>query len=351
MANRFLSRDEAIKKLIAFQANALMTITIIVVNFNSGKLIRDCLSALSKQTFENFWVVVVDNCSSDGSIVGCEQFDKRFLILPLKENLGFAAANNLVALNTNTPWLATLNPDAIAEPTWIEELFKATVRYPEVTMFGSTQINGHDHTILDGTGDVYSFLGLPLRGNYRHPVSDLPLEGYVFSPCAAAALFRTDIFESVEGFDERFFCYCEDVDLGFRLRLLDYRCIQVRDAMVFHFGAHITGYRSPFSTYYSYRNRLWVLIKNMPTALLVPVLIFHTIATVALLLRNIATDVEIHALKGLLDGIRRSPEMWKSRRTIQRLRKVSTLSVAGMISWSPIGFLTRSHDVRPIRGR
>lgn len=351
MTNRLLSRDDAIKKLHEFQANSSMVVTIIVVNFNSGKLIYDCLDALSKQTFANFQVAIVDNGSTDSSIVGCEHFDERFMILPLKENLGFAAANNLVGLSTCTPWIATLNPDAIAEPTWLEQLFKAAERYPEVIMFGSTQIKGHDHKILDGTGDVYSFCGLPIRGNYNHPVSDLPDEGYVFSPCAAAALFRTDIFQSVNGFDERFFCYCEDVDLGFRLRLLSYQCIQVRAAVVYHFGSHIAGYRSAFSTYHSYRNRLWMLIKNMPTALFIAVLMFHTVATAALLLREIAAEAERPALKGILDGIRRSPEMWKSRRDIQRSRKVSTRSVAGMICWSPIVFLKRSHDVRPVQGR
>ena len=151
----------------------------------------------------------------------------------------------------------------------------ATTRHPDAVMFGSTQIDAADIRRLDGAGDVYHASGLVWRGHHGAPVGSLPPEGEVFAPCAAAALYRRDLFLEAGGFDEGFFCYCEDVDLGFRLRLLGHKCIQVAGARVHHVGSAITGRRSTFATYHSTRNRIWMFVKNMPMALLVPLLPLH----------------------------------------------------------------------------
>ena len=89
--------------------------------------------------------------------------------------------------------------------------------------------------------------------------------GEIFAPCAAAALYRRAAFLEAGGFDEHFFCYMEDVDLGFRLRLLGYRCGYAPAAIVHHVGSGTTGARSPFTVYHGHRNLVWTYVKNMPT--------------------------------------------------------------------------------------
>ncbi len=93
-------------------------------------------------------------------------------------------------------------------------------------------------------------------------------EREVFSACAAAALYRRDVFEALGGLDEDFFCYMEDVDLGFRLRLAGWGCTYVPTAVVHHVGSATSGRRSHFTTYHGHRNLVWVFFKNMPGALL-----------------------------------------------------------------------------------
>ncbi len=122
-------------------------------------------------------------------------------------------------------------------PDWLEQLIAATRRNPDVVMFGSTQIDATDPQRLDGAGDHYLASGLPWRGGHGWPVKELPREAEVFAPCAAACLIRADAFREAKGFDERFFCYVEDVDLAFRLRLMGHCCIQVPAAVVRHVGA------------------------------------------------------------------------------------------------------------------
>ncbi|MGO9117845.1 MAG: glycosyltransferase family 2 protein [Desulfomonilaceae bacterium] len=322
-------------------------VTVIVVNYNSGGYLTECLEALSKQTFGPFTVVVVDNASRDASLSLHTQLDERFFLVKLPRNVGFAEANNLVGLCASSPWIATLNPDAIPAVDWLEQLIRASLRYEDVAMFGSTQIKEGDRSLLDGCGDVYSFSGMIWRGNYGRPLVKLPDEGEVFSPCAAAALYRTDVFQSTGGFDKRFFCYCEDVDLGFRIRLLRHRCVQVRDAVVYHVGSGSAGKRSDFSIYHGFRNRFWTYIKDMPSPLFQLLLVPHVVATLCHLLLETGHGQGKSAWKGLRDSLRGLREIWASRRLVQRKRRVSAAAVARALCWSPARMFTRGHDVRP----
>lgn len=86
-------------------------------------------------------------------------------------------------------------------------------------MFGSLQIDANDPMRLDGYGDFYAFFGSPWRGGLDKYISKTPVDIECFSPCAAAALYYREAFEQIDGFDEQYFCYYEDIDLGFRLRL------------------------------------------------------------------------------------------------------------------------------------
>jgi GT2 family glycosyltransferase len=200
------------------------------------------MDALERQTFAGFEAVIVDNASTDGSIDALRLPDDRFRIERAGANLGFAAGSNLGARACACAWIAMLNPDTEPHPTWLEEFRRSMERHPGVRMFGSTQIDATDPARVDGFGDVYSIFGTAWRGASGWPVSLLPDEDHeVFSPCAAGALYAREAFESAGGFDESFFCYLEDVDLGFRLRLRGERCVQVRRALLTHAGSGISG--------------------------------------------------------------------------------------------------------------
>jgi N-acetylglucosaminyl-diphospho-decaprenol L-rhamnosyltransferase len=208
-------------------------ISLVIVNYNSGNHLTHALRAVAAQTFDNFETIVVDNCSSDDSFARAQNAageDARFIFVTAKSNLGFAAGSNLGAARARGDWIALLNPDAVPAPDWLEQLLGATRRHPDVVMFGSTQIDAVDPLRLDGAGDHYFATGIPWRGGRGWPVEELPSEGEVFAPCAAACLFRADVFREARGFDERFFCYVDDIDLAFRLRLMGHRCIQVSAA-------------------------------------------------------------------------------------------------------------------------
>ena len=323
-------------------------VRVIIVNYNGGPLIQTCVDRLAAQSLSDFEAVVVDNGSTDGSAAALCLPDQRFSVILTGRNLGFAAANNLGARHCRAPWLATLNPDAFADPAWLAALRRATERHPDAAMFGSTQIDGRDPTRLDGCGDVCSAYGIPWRGGYQYPVEAQPVEdGEPFAPCAAAALYRRDAFEEVGGFDEAFFCYLEDVDLGYRLRLCGHQGIQVPEARVEHLGSAISGRTSRFTLYQSYRNRVWLVFNNSPFPLILVLLPLHLAATLYLLIRTRRLQDIGPCLDGLWAGMRTLPSRWPARRRVQGLRRISNWRVARALTWSTRKPRARAIDLRP----
>jgi GT2 family glycosyltransferase len=327
-------------------------VCVIIVNYNGGSLLRRCIGTLGDQTLPPREIIIVDNGSADGSIAGLNDLPVmktgRVRIITPGANLGFAAANNLGASQAGTPWIATLNPDAFPEPEWLAQLMDAATRHPDAAMFGSTQLDAADVRRLDGAGDVYHASGLVWRGHHGAPVDSLPPEGEVFAPCAAAALYRRDLFLEAGGFDEGFFCYCEDVDLGFRLRLMGHKCIQVAGARVHHVGSAITGRRSAFATYHSTRNRIWMFVKNMPMVLLIPLLPPHLALNALLLLRAAFMGEAGTMLRGLRDAVFGMKKVLAQRRIIQARRAASISGLAARMDWSVGGVLGRRSKTHPV---
>jgi N-acetylglucosaminyl-diphospho-decaprenol L-rhamnosyltransferase len=312
---------------------------IIIVSHNCADYLGRCFEALLAQTVRDFEAVVVDNASRDLDRIALPD-DPRFTLLAMGENLGFAAGNNAGARGARTPWLVTLNPDAFPAPDWLERLAAAAAAHPEFALFGSTQLAAHDPGLLDGEGDRYSVFGLTWRAGCGRRAAPPYFTGEVFSPCACAAMYRRDLFEAVGGFDERFFCYCEDIDLGFRMRLADARCLQVGDAVVHHVGSGVTSRYGDFSLYHGIRNLVWTLVKNVPFPLVLLVAPLHLAATALFTLRWRASNPGT-AGRALRDALRGLPEALRQRRTIQATRRVSLSGLARVLTWSPLAVRRR----------
>ena len=252
------------------------SVTIVIVNWNSGALLKRCLSKLQEQTRKPEKIIIVDNASTDGSVEEIT-LDANVSLFKCDTNLGFAGGNNYAFNHIDTEFIALLNPDAFPEHDWLELLLAAANSYPEAAAFGSCQLIGENAELLDGYGDAYHFSGLVWRKGYgqkrgRSTTSSCT----IFSPCAAAALYRREALLEVGGFDDDYFCYVEDVDLGFRLRLAGYQSIYVADAVVHHLGSATTGgQHSDFSIYHGHRNLVWTFVKNMPGILFWFLFPFH----------------------------------------------------------------------------
>ncbi len=321
-----------------------MQVTLVIVAFNARRCLAGCLDAVAAQRLRPAEIVVIDNASNDGSADLAAAHPSRPRVVRSGINLGFAAACNLAAREARTEWLAFLNPDAYPEPSWLERLLDATRRHPGVDAFGSTQIDAYDPTRLDGVGDAYFFGGQPFRALHGKNANTLPDEGEVFAPCAAAALWRRERFLALGGFEERFFCYGEDVDLAYRHRLGGGRCVQVPDAVVRHEGSAITGRRSPFTVYHCQRNRVWAHLRDSPLTLLILSLPVFLLLNVALGGKATYHGQISAYLRAMRDAALGAGPFLRERRALHRGRS-STLKIARALTWSPLAMMRRRAKV------
>ncbi|MEM8636104.1 MAG: glycosyltransferase family 2 protein [Pseudomonadota bacterium] len=324
-------------------------LTVIIVNYNGKRFLQGALDSLSKQTDQEFQVILADNASSDGSLDGLRTDHlPAFELLASDENLGFAGGNNLAAKHATTPWIALLNPDAAAFTNWVAELRHATEVFPNVNVFAGATLNMDRPDIMDGAGDAYFGFGLPWRGGYGRTASEMPSVGTCFSPCGAAALYKREVFLGAGGFPEAFFCFCEDVDLAFQLRLQGETCVFWPDAKAYHVGGGTTGPASSFAVYHGARNRAWTFFRNMPPVALAVLLPFHFLLTAALILRAGARKELRPTLRGLRDAFF-TGQLFAGRKGIQARRTVSSWQIMQAFSWSPLRVLGKKPDVRPLK--
>lgn len=311
--------------------------SVVIVNYNAGAMLANVMSALSKQTYKNFEVVVIDNNSRDDSWRAAENLPFPCRLVRLSSNTGFASANNFAVKNhVNAEWLFLLNPDAYPEPECLEIAVQNISQTPGIDCFACSLIDANDPSRLDGLGDTYHISGLHWRTGHgalcditpTHPVE-------VFSACAAAAIYRTETYRQLGGFDETYFAYSEDVDLGFRLRLIEGKSLLLPNARVHHVGSAITGRSSDFSVYHGHRNLTWTFIKNVPAPLIFILLPVH-LAMILYMGCFFAASGRLGLyMRTKIDAFKHIRPLLAQRKVIQSKRTCSCLNLLQMMSWLP----------------
>lgn len=233
--------------------------------------LEDCLRSLSVQTVSDFEIVVVDNSGQgladrNPVVHGCAT------VIANKVNVGFGAAINQVFRQSSTPFLATLNDDAVADPKWLESLLASIEQRPEIGMCASQVRLTCDSgdALLDSAGMLICRDGSSKQRGHQQPAAGFARGREVLCPSGSAALYRRAMLEEIGLFDESFFLYCEDTDLGLRARWAAWECRYVPDAVVHHRYSHSAGKASPLKAYYVERNRLFLIVKNFPASLIFP---------------------------------------------------------------------------------
>lgn len=313
----------------------LKNVAILIINWKSSSLLLDCLKCIFRQKSIAADVIILDNGGEDPIP---EDYLKRFssvLFHKSEKNVGFAAGNNLLLrMAAGYKWIALVNPDTFLEPSWLNNMLSAAKNNPRYSFFASHLVRANNPSKIDGDGDAMHVSGLAWRKNYGLAANQgaiNPTE--VFSPCAAAALYRRDVLEEVGGFDEDFFCYFEDIDLGFRLRLAGHRCLFVPDAVAYHVGyASTGGQQSDFVVYHGHRNLVWNYVKNMPGILFwlfLPLHIIFNFVTVVWFSIKGRSRIIFKSKYDALLGITR---MWKKRHEIQKNRQTSIIKILKILN-------------------
>jgi GT2 family glycosyltransferase len=304
-------------------ANQTISTTVVIVNWNGRRLISHCLAGLSRQTYQRFNTIVVDNNSKDGSVAYIKKYFPEVRIIALDRNEGFAVANNIAIDQARTKYVALINNDAVAHPQWLEKLIECMEGAPAVGIAASKILYKNNQTVIDRAGDAYTTAGAGyLRGR------GMSAEAYrrkekIFGACAGAAIYRRSMLVEIGGFDEDFFLLYEDVDLSFRAQLNGYTCLYEPDSIAYHAPSSSIGSDSPTSIYYGHRNLEWVYVKNMPVRLIIRTFFSHLIYDLSAMLFFTLTGKATLFLKAKRDALTGIGKMLKKRKQIQTVRQVS----------------------------
>lgn len=238
-------------------------VTVIIPNYNGLKFMRLCMESLRQQRCRDFRVLVVDNGSDDGSVQWLKE--QRIPTIFLKENTGFTGAVNTGIRAAGTEFVLLLNNDTVAEPGLVGELLKTIERSEKIFAVSSKMIQMHHRELMDDAGDMYSVLGWAYQRGVGRSARGYNKPGEVFSACAAAAIYRKKVFETIGLFDEMHFCYLEDIDVCYRAKIYGYHNRYCPSAVVYHVGSATSGSKyNGFKVKLAARNNIYLNYKNMP---------------------------------------------------------------------------------------
>jgi len=245
----------------------MLSVAVAIPTLHGDDTLASCLEALSGQTYADFEVVIVNN---SGRALAVNEGRYAFPVRVIRPgaNVGFGAAVNLAIRATDACYIATLNDDAEPDTGWLAALAGEMESDAQIGMCAShIRLAGGEQ--LDSAGMTICFDGSSRQRGHREPAARFSQSEDVLLPSACAALYRRGMLEDIGLFDEDFFLYCEDTDLGLRARWAGWRCRYVAGAGVKHRYSHSAGAYSPLKARFVERNRLWVAIKNFPAAMLI----------------------------------------------------------------------------------
>ena len=251
-------------------------ISVVILNWNGGRLVEECLISLQTQTYHPLETIVVDNASTDGSadLIKTKFPDVKLIVN--ERNLGFGDGNNVGIQASQGRYVMILNNDTRLDPHCIEELKRSIEKEKRYGASASKILLDGDENLLDAAGISICKDGLSIGRGRLESADRYQVEEEVFFASGCVSLFRREMLDDIGLFDEDFFAYADDTDMGWRARLAGWRCIYNPKAIVYHSHSASSSAYSHLKAFLVERNRIWVAIKYFPISLLI-VGQFHTL--------------------------------------------------------------------------
>ena len=323
-------------------------VSAIVVNWNGGAMLRDALASLFAQTWPALEVILVDNGSTDDSVAQAERcFGDKLVVIRNAKNEGFAGGNNAGFLAAKGEWIFLLNSDAVCDPGVVAELMEFAADKSDVGQLACRVVQADHPNVFDSTGLLLYPDGVcRSRGWQEKNLGQYDRAEEVLAPHGCACALRKVMLDRIGGFDEDFFCYLEDLDLGVRGQLAGWKCWYVPTTLVRHKKSSTAGNYSVFKAYHVERNRLYCLWKWMPRFLVFVSPLFtlnryamqaYAVHTHQGLSAQFVKEYSTARLFLLLIQVRvaalyRLPRMLAKRRQIRNMRTISVREWYGLIS-------------------
>jgi GT2 family glycosyltransferase len=323
-------------------------VDLVIVNWNGLRHLPACFQALRVQTLTDFQVWLVDNGSTDGSVDWVRRHAPQTRVLLNSRNRGFAAANNQAIRAGHAPYVATLNNDTIADPTWLAELAHALDEAPRLGAAASLMLFADRSDMINSAGVAVDRLGIAWDRLGGRPVSaSEAAPTTVFGACAGAALYRRAMLDDIGLFDEDFFAYLEDVDLAWRAQWAGWETVYVPGARVLHCHSATAGEGSPFKRRLLGRNKVWLILKNYPLPYLWQYWLLIWGYDTAAVARALLTRSAAGVIAGRCAGWLGAAQAWRKRRHLARRRSAQQMLALLAPAQLPSAVLARYRHLRP----
>jgi GT2 family glycosyltransferase len=323
-------------------------VSAIIVNWNGGAMLQDALASLFAQTWPALEVILVDNASTDGSVEQAEQsFGEKLVVIRNPKNEGFSRGNNIGFQATKGEWVFLLNSDAVCDPDVIDELMKFVADKPDVGQLACRVVRADQPNFFDSAGLLLYPDGVARsRGWEEKDLGQYDRAEEVLAPHGCACALRKAMLDRIGGFDEDFFCYLEDLDLGMRGQLAGWKCWYVPGARVRHRKSGTAGNYSVFKAYHVERNRIYCLWKWMPRFLVFVSPLFtlnryamqgyaahtHQGLSAEFVREYSFARLFVLLIQARLAALYRLPRMLGKRKQIRSMRTISVRDWYGLIS-------------------
>jgi GT2 family glycosyltransferase len=302
---------------------------VVIPNWNGARWLPGCLDSLSAQTLAASETIVVDNGSSDGSLELLRDRYRGVRVLELGRNTGFAVAANRGIEAAGAEFVALVNTDVELAPDWLERMAGTLDRLPRAGSVACKMLDLSDHTRVYDAGDILRRDGAcEQRGRFLSDDGRYDSPEEMFAACAGAGLYRREAVLDVGGFDERFFAYLEDVDLGLRLRLAGWTC-RYEPAVAHHASEGSSGALERPVEAWVERNTLLLVAKTFPVRWL-PFVAYRQLGWAWHALRE--GRLRVH-LSGAAAALPLLPAMLRERRA---LRHAATVPIEAAVPARPI---------------
>ncbi len=244
-------------------------ISVVVLNWNGSQVIEKCLTSVQGQTYHPLEIILVDNASTDGSVKLIKNHYPNIKLIVNERNLGFGGGNNVGIRASQGRYIMILNNDTRLDPKCIEELKRGIEKDERLGACASKILLDYEDDLIDAAGIVIYPDGLSIGRGRLERGDRYNEETEVFAGSGCACLYRREMLEDIGLYDEDFFAYADDTDLGWRAQLANWKCIYNPKAIVYHFHSASSGTYSPLKAFLVERNRIWVAIKNFPLSLII----------------------------------------------------------------------------------
>ena len=249
---------------MGLQFKRMKKVSIVIPNYNGIKYLGNCLASLEISHEYIYKVLVVDNGSTDGSDKIAKEYGAE--LIELGENTGFTGAVNAgIKSSSDCDYVILLNNDTVAGKNFVRELVAGIEKHEDAFSCQAMMLRMDDPRLLDDGGDTYNALGWARARGKDKPASLYNTDAEIFHSCGGAAIYKKQVLDELGGFDDKFFAYLEDLDIGWRARRLGYKNYYAPKAKVMHAGSAFSGSRyNEFKVSHSSRNSVYVIRKNMP---------------------------------------------------------------------------------------